>query len=259
LTASLLRAHAGRSSAIVANSTSVAERARQLLPRGPSVHAIYNAVDLDRFRPDGPALDLDALAGMSPLAANGIRVGLVGTFARWKGHEVFLRALAQVRSDTPMRGYIIGDAIYRTDASQHSLDELRGMASRIGLNGNIGFTGHVADVPAALRSLDIVVHASVEPEPFGLVIAEAMACGRPVVVSHAGGAAEIARGGAVFHTPGNATELAERIAQLVSEPALRGALAKSGRAAAAELFSRTRLVEALVPIYESLAGERPKA
>ena len=79
--------------------------------------------------------------------------------------------------------------------------ELREMASRSASDGNVGFTGHVDDVPAALRALDIVVHASVEPEPFGLVIAEAMACGRPLIVSRAGGAAEIAQAGAVFHSP----------------------------------------------------------
>ena len=94
-------------------------------------------------------------------------------------------------------------------------------------------------------SLDVIVHASVEPEPFGLVIAEAMACGRPVIVSRAGGAAEIAQAGAVFHTPGNAGELAERMTQLVNEPTLRGALSKAGRAAAEQLFSRRRLAGGL--------------
>jgi glycosyltransferase involved in cell wall biosynthesis len=129
------------------------------------------------------------------------------------------------------------------------------MATGIGLNGSVGFTGHVPDVAAAMRSLDIVVHASVEPEPFGLVIAEAMACGRPVIVSRSGGAAEIAQAGVVFHTPGNASELAERMSQLAGEPTLRGALSKAGRAAAEQLFSRKRLAEALIPVYESLSPQ----
>ena len=227
-----------------------------MLTAAPSVQAIYNAVDLDRFHPNGPSLDLDALAAMPPLACGGIRIGLVGTFAKWKGHDVFLRALARLRSEVPVRGYVIGDSIYQTDASQYSVSSLREMASSIGLNGNVGFTGQIADVPAALRSLDIIVHASVEPEPFGLVIAEAMACGRPVIVSRAGGAAEIAQAGAVFHTPGNAGELAERMAQLVNEPKLRGTLSKAGRAAAEQLFSRRRLAEALIPVYERVSGHR---
>ncbi len=249
----LLRRHARRSAAVVANSESVAARARQMWSE-PQVHTVYNAVDLDRFHPDGPSLDLDSLAGLPPLERGGVRVGLVATFAKWKGHDVFLQALAQLRSAGPVRGYVIGDSIYQTDASQHSTATLREMASRYGLHRMVGFTGHVDDVPAAIRALDIVVHASVEPEPFGLVIAEAMACGRPVVVSRAGGAAEIARAGALFHTPGAAGELAACIAQLVNEPALRGTLSQAGRAAAEELFSRKRLVDRLVPVYEALAS-----
>ena len=64
---------------------------------GVPVHTIYNSVDLERFNPPGPRADLDALAGLPPLAAAGIRIGLVGTFARWKGHGVFLDALARLR------------------------------------------------------------------------------------------------------------------------------------------------------------------
>jgi glycosyltransferase involved in cell wall biosynthesis len=254
MSAALLRMNAARCSAVVANSASVADHARRLLTSAPSIQPIHNAVDLDRFHPAGPSLDLDALAEMPPLGRGGIRVGLVGTFAKWKGHDVFLRALSQVRADVPFRGYVIGDSIYQTDASQYTISTLRKTAFCLGLNGTVGFTGHIADVPSALRSLDVVVHASVEPEPFGLVIAEAMACGRPVIVSRAGGAAEIAQAGALFHTPGNAEELAQRITQLVNEPTLRGALSKAGRAAAEQLFSRRRLVDALVPLYERLAA-----
>jgi len=90
-------------------------------------------------------------------------------------------------------------------------------------------------------------------EPFGLVVAEAMACGRPLVVSRAGGAAEIARAGALFHAPGNAGELAECLSQLVRDSGLRASLGAAGRRAALHLFGRQRLSDALVPIYESLA------
>ena len=132
-----------------------------------------------------------------------------------------------------MRGYIVGDSIYQTDASQYSRAQLRAQAHALGLGDRVGFTGKVDDVSAVLRSLDIAVHASTEPEPFGLVIAEAMACGRPIVVSRAGGAAEIAQGGAVFHEPGNSAELAECVRGLAGDSARRAALGIDGRAAAA--------------------------
>jgi glycosyltransferase involved in cell wall biosynthesis len=253
LTAALLSSQASRCSTVIANSESVATRTRTLLGARLPVHTIYNAVDLDRFRPDGARADLDSLAGLPPLAANGIRVGLVATLARWKGHEVFLDALAMLRGTACVRGYIIGGPIYQTDASQFSLRELQELAVARGLGDTAGFTGRIDDVPAALRTLDIVVHASVEPEPFGLAIAEAMACGRPVIVSRAGGAAEIAEAGALFHSPGNAGELSRCISQLASDAALRASLGAAGRAAAVRLFGRGRLAESLVPIYESLA------
>jgi glycosyltransferase involved in cell wall biosynthesis len=260
LTAKLLSLDASRCSAVIANSESVAKRTRQLLGPKVPVHTVYNAIDLERFHPDGRRADLDALANLPPLAAGGIRVGLVGTFAKWKGHDVFLKALAMLqRLSRPVgpvclvRGYIIGGPIYETGGSQFSMLELKEIAARLGLAGTVGFTGRIDDVPAAMRALDIVVHASVEPEPFGLVVAEAMACGRPVVVSRAGGAAEIAEAGALFHAPANAGELAECLSQLISDSGLRASLGAAGRLAALHSFGRQRLSDALVPIYESLA------
>jgi glycosyltransferase involved in cell wall biosynthesis len=253
LAAALLRAQAHRCAQVLANSESVAKRARHLLGSAVPVQTLYNSVDLDRFHPEGPALDLDALAGLDSLAPGGLRIGLVGTFARWKGHEVFLEALSRLRAEVPVRGYIIGEPIYETDASQFSLQGLRDHAASLGLGNAVGFTGRVDDVPAALRSLDIVVHASVEPEPFGLVIAEAMACGRPVIASRAGGAAEIAEACALFHQPGNAAELADRMRELAGDAGLRASLAARGREAAVRLFSRKRLSDTLIPIYDTVA------
>jgi glycosyltransferase involved in cell wall biosynthesis len=257
LTAKLLSLEASRCSAVIANSESVARRTRQLLGPKLRVCTVHNSVDLERYSPDGAHADLDALAQMPRLAEGGIRVGLVATFAKWKGHEVFLDALAILQRSNPpvsgVRGYIVGGPIYETAGSQFSLRELKDLAARRGLAGSVGFTGRIDDVPAAMRALDIVVHASVEPEPFGLVVAEAMACGRPVVVSRAGGAAEIAEAGALFHNPGNAGELSDCLLQLMREPDLRASLGAAGRHAALHLFGRRRLSEALVPIYESLA------
>jgi glycosyltransferase involved in cell wall biosynthesis len=238
---------------MLANSESVAAETRARFGAGVPVHTVYNSVDLDRFTPTGPRANLDELAGLPPLSAGGIRVGLVGTFARWKGHSVFLDAIARLRDLSDVRGYIIGGSIYQTDASQYPREELRARAEALGVRDAVGFTGKVDDVPSVMRALDIVVHASTEPEPFGLVIAEAMACARPVIVSRAGGAAEIAQSGALFHEPGDSSELAERVRELASDPARRAALGAQGREAAIRLFSRTRLRETLIPVYEALA------
>src|SRR5436309_2890928 len=102
------------------------------------------------------------------------------------------------------------------------------MADEFGVADRVGFTGFVEDAASALRALDVVVHASTAPEPFGLVIAEASACGRAVVASRAGGVLEIIEEGrdALAHTPGDASELAARITELATDANLRASLGR---------------------------------
>ena len=157
------------------------------------IHAIHNAVDLDRFRPGaGDGSGLDAAAGLAPAPPGTVRIGLVATFARWKGHEVFLDAAARIPAARPCRFYRRGGPIYRS-AGVAVFD---GGAERAAPGpwasaGVWDSPATVADPAAALRALDVVVHASTRPEPFGRVIVEGMACGRAVVAVRDGGAAEL--------------------------------------------------------------------
>jgi glycosyltransferase involved in cell wall biosynthesis len=241
----------------VAVSHSVAaDAARVLGPRVP-VEAVYNAVDLDRFAPgSGEGAWLDARAGL-PLAAPGtIRVGLVATYARWKGHEVFLDAVARLAPARPARFFVVGGPIYKSAGSQYSLDELRAGAEARGLGDRVGFAGHQADPAAVYRALDVVVHASTRPEPFGRVIVEAMACGRAVVASSTGGAAELFTSGlsALGCPPGDPGALADALARLIADPDLRQALGAAGRETAVARFDRARLADTWGRIYDAACG-----
>lgn len=253
MSARLLRWSRPRCSAVIANSTSVADDVRKTLA-GVRVVTVHNAVDLCRFSPSGDRLDLDELAGLDPAEPGTVRIGLVGTFARWKGHETFLNAVARLPRDAPIRAYVVGDAVYETEGSQYSRGELTDLVRRLNIGHRVGFTGFVARPEAALRTLDIVVHASTNPEPFGLVIVEAMASGRPVVVSLTGGAAEIVTDGvnALGHPPGNVERLAARLTELALDPALRARIGRAGRATAERDFDRQRLARELVPLYQSV-------
>jgi glycosyltransferase involved in cell wall biosynthesis len=258
LSSTLLRWMAPWCAAVFANSDSVAGDLRRVLGSRVRVHRVWNAVDLERYSSVGSVLDLDALAGLPPAVGPVTRVGLVATFARWKGHVTFLRALGMLPDSLAVRGYIVGGPVYTTDASQVSLEELRRVTGSEGLAGRVGFVGHVADSAGAMRALDVIVHASTEPEPFGLVIAEGMACGRAVIVSGAGGAREIVRPGvtALVHEPGDAQGLAERIRLLVADGDLRARVAAAARDAAEHAFGRSRMVSEMSPVYRSLVGGR---
>jgi glycosyltransferase involved in cell wall biosynthesis len=257
----LLQLHAARCAAVIANSESVAADVRSVCGPEPETVRIYNAVDLKRYSPgggnsQGGAVDLDALAGLERPTEPAIRIGLVATLAHWKGHAVFLRALAQLPQDLPYRAYVVGGAIYQTENSQRTLEELRELAAQLGIASKTFFTGYVADSAGAIRALDIVVHASTQPEPFGRVIAEGMACGRAVICSAAGGAAELIADGqdALAHSPGDEAGLAARMLELILDPELRGRLGRAGRITAERRFDTSRLAEELVAVYQRVSA-----
>jgi glycosyltransferase involved in cell wall biosynthesis len=251
ITARLLRRLAYRADAIVANSESVLADATAALGPHSSIRRIYNAVDLCAFRPDGPALDLAALSGLTN-DSGCARIGLVATFARWKGQDVFIEAIARLQTRRRIRAYVVGGPVYDTAGSQWSVDELRRQVAARGLSNVVGFTGQVDDVPGALRALDIMVHASTAPEPFGMVIAEGMASGLPVVATRSGGAAELFDDGvtAVGHTAGDATELARQLDELVSNSPRRAKVGAAARVAACQRFAPERMAAEFREVYQ---------
>lgn len=241
----LLRLLSRRCALAIAVSESVAEDARRTLPAVPVI-VVHNSIDLSRFTPEGPALDLDALAGLPPAPVGMLRIGLPATFARWKGQDRFLAALARIdRRD--VRAYIIGGAVYRTAGSQWTRAELETLVRQYGLEGRVGFAGVVQDMPAAYRALDVVVHASTRPEPFGLVIVEAMACGRAVVATPAGGAAELFAPGEHAVSAGSlgAASLADAIGSLLDDERLRQSMGTRARQHAVSSFGQERFSEGL--------------
>jgi glycosyltransferase involved in cell wall biosynthesis len=254
----LLRRYSSDCDLAVANSRSVAGDVKAVCGGRLPVETIYNGVDLKSFSPAGAILDLDALSGLPPAPPETIRVGMLATMARWKGHETFLRAMAQIPNSKPVRGYVVGGPLYQTNGSQHSLSEVELLAKELGVSHRIGFTGFVSQPESAMRALDVVVHASTRPEPFGLVIAEGMACGRAVIVSDGGGAAELVTVGenALSHPPGDADTLAGCIMRLAANAGLRRRLGQRARNTAEHRFDRARLATELVPLYRGVAAAR---
>jgi glycosyltransferase involved in cell wall biosynthesis len=257
----VLRLAGVRAAAAIANSAAVAEDARHVLGRVP-VHPVHNGVDTERFSP-GPSEGgrLDSLAGLPPAPEGTVRLGLVATYARWKGQEVFLQAAARLRALHPshaVRFYVVGSPVYRTPGSQYAEAELRATAHALGLEGQVGFIPFQSEPAPIYRALDGVVHASTRPEPFGMTIVEAMSCARAVVVSAAGGAAELVRSGhdALTFTPGDVEGLAGAMARLVREPELRARLGEEARRSVLARFTRERYAAQVRDVYMKVLGGR---
>ncbi|HSU38931.1 MAG TPA: glycosyltransferase family 4 protein, partial [Polyangiaceae bacterium] len=139
-----------------------------------------------------------------------------------------------------------------------SESELRQLVSELGLADVVGLVPFQQNAAAVYRGLDIVVHPSERPEPFGRTIVEAMATGRAVVVSRAGGAAELFVEGesALGHQPGNPSDLARAVLELARDEALRARLGTAARAEAEARFDRRRLGREVLASYGELLGSR---
>jgi glycosyltransferase involved in cell wall biosynthesis len=253
----LLRTARLTADAVIANSAAVAAHLRRLGAAPRLVHPIPNGIDLVRFAPDGPQAELRAELGWPKHAR---LVGMVGVLARWKGQEVFLRAAAALRQRYPdLRFVVVGSEIYRTAGHGGFTQTLEQLARDLRLGDALAFTGYRHDIPEVLRALDVVVHASIEPEPFGRVIAEAMACARPVVWARGGGADEIVGDSplAALGVPGgDPVALAAGIERALSDPDRARAWATEGHTRVATHFDLGTHVGRVQDLYEMLASAR---
>ena len=187
-----------------------------------------------------------AVPPVGPSGAN-VVIGMVGRLAAWKGQDVFVRAFARAFPDGPERAIIVGGALFGED---DFAAELTTLIADLGLSDRIELTGHVDDVPAELARMHVVVHASVIPEPFGQVVVEAMAAGRPVIASSAGGPAEIIEDGidGLLVRPGDVADLADAMTRLARDSVERDRLGRAARIAV-ERFRPERIGPQVERIY----------
>jgi glycosyltransferase involved in cell wall biosynthesis len=183
------------------------------------------------------------------------RIGILGRISPWKGQDVFLRAFA-LAFPPPSRveACIVGNAQF----NDGPLDaDLKDLSVQLGLGSRVDFRGFRVDVGAELRRLDVLVHASTLPEPFGQVIIEGLAAGVPVIASAAGGPLEIIKDGVegLLFPPGDIRALADRMQLLASDVSLRRRLADSGVLRAAD-FAPERVVKPVNDLYNQLASHR---
>jgi len=262
LTRRLLRWAVSDRVSIIANSRATADDARRCLGDAPGIHVVYNGIDTAEFAPGaGDGRLLDQLAGVPAAADGALRVGLVATYARWKGQDVFIDAAAKALKQMAggARFYVVGGPIYRTAGSQFTRAELEARARDAGVASAIAFVPFQSRPADVYRALDTVVHASTRPEPFGRTIVEAMACGRAVIAASAGGARELFQDGqeALATCPGDVLGLARAICKLAEDRELRARLGAAGRAAAVERFGRERMARQVTEIQVKLGNPSP--
>jgi len=227
--------------AIVAVSHSA--RSRLLVSGAPynRVRVVQNGVLLT---PTAPAFQSD-----------GATVVWCGRLQRWKGAHVFLEAAALVKARHPQaRFWVVGGTLFGKEPEYAT--QLHDQASEPPLEGSVTFTGHVADARPYIAAADVVVHSSISPEPFGLVIAEALAEGTPVVAFDEGGPAEMIESGRSGRliAPGDVEAMAAAIDELLRRPELRARMSEGARQRARH-FGVEAMLRRMQFTYEEVAGD----
>ncbi|MBI3663823.1 MAG: glycosyltransferase family 4 protein [Acidobacteria bacterium] len=234
--------------ALFANSEYTAGILRQLFAGHPAVRVVRHGIDLERHAP-APAQGMAARAALGILPGERV-AGIFGRLQPWKGQHVFLQAAAvpklrETKRELAARFLVVGGSVFGLDRGY--AEELRRQAADAGIAERVLFLGQRSDTNALMNACDVVVHASVEPEPWGLVLAEAMAAGRAVIGAAAGGPLEMIADGrtGMLTPPGDAAALADAMESLFRHPERRRALGEAARKHAEQHFERRRAAAVL--------------
>ena len=214
---------------------------------------MHNFIDFAHY---GSGRDIRRELGLSP---QDFVVVTVAQLSAHKGIQTVVdTARLCIAADSRMRFLIVGAD--NADEPAYAR-EVRRSVETSGLSPYVRFTGARSDVPDILASADVLFHPTLR-ESFGLVIVEAMAAGKPVVASTAGGIPEIMGaigGGGVLVTNPTAEAFASALMQFCGAPDRCKTIGADGRERARQHFSREAVVPKLERIYDELLGLSPRA
>jgi glycosyltransferase involved in cell wall biosynthesis len=210
--------------------------AKSSLPKALPKHVVYNPISLDRF--DKGCSLRDAW----DVPPNSVVVAFLGQIRDIKGVADFIDMAHRI-SDPNARFLIAGECRnpkkFPGSYSEHDLNSLAAGDTRI------RYIGYIDQVENVYHTADIVVAPSRWQEPLGLINLEAGACHKPVVATRVGGIPEAVEDGVngFLVEPGDVANLADRVAQLIADPALRARLGEAGRARVEQQFTLQPICE----------------
>jgi len=215
---------------------------------------IHNGLYINDFTKKYDTADVRNEFGVK---ADEFLIGIVGRIDFWKGHEYFLQAMAELLKQTPnVKGMIIGGFEKNGQVNNNSryFGHLQWLLKSLHLKDKIIFTGYRSDVPRLISALDVVVHASTMREPFGLVVIEGMAAGKPVVATAAGGVLDIIEDGVngLLVPCKDSKAMAKAILQIISDRQKAEKMGLAARVHVREKFTAQQQVKALQKLYDAV-------
>ena len=237
---------------VIANSQATQSAFRQSGGRGDKTTVVYNGIDPAPFEAVDSS-DLEALHEELDCPEPPL-LGVFGRLAPWKGQHVVLEALPDLPE---AHALFVGDTLFRGDESYE--ETLRRTARRLNVADRVHFLGFRDDVPRLMTFVDLVLHTSVAPEPFGRVIVEGMLAGTPVIATRAGGAVEIVQESdtGVLVPPDDSDALSTAVRDLLSNPDRAHSMARAAQSYARRRFSVEHMQRGVRAVIGEVLASQP--
>lgn len=235
---------------VIANSAFTASGAAKVFP-GVSARVVHYPLSLPV--PAGTSRRQELRAELDT-PADAVVIVQVSRLEAWKGQHTLIEALGELRNVPGWHCWIVGGPQRRAEHAY--LASLRRQAAAHGIEDQVRFVGHRDDVRDVLGAADIFCQLNASPEPFGIVLVEALAAGLPVVTAASGGACEVVdESCGELVAPGDSRALARVLGALVADACRRRRLGGHGPARAAGLCDPARQLDAVTVALVS--AERP--
>jgi glycosyltransferase involved in cell wall biosynthesis len=213
------------------------------------IHVVFDCIDLDEFDADVTSNDLKHEYGLE----DGIKAfGIFGRLVEWKGIREFVAAAQKVLAEfSDAKAFIVGGV---SDGSEAYYSEIKTMVCHSRYADKFVLTGYRDDVPALMKLMDVVVHGSLRPEPFGMVIIEAMAMGKPVVAAAGGGPEDIVTDGVTgfLFKAHEKNALPRHIVKLLNDHEMARKMGAAGKERCRRLFDKETAAKEIEKIYNEL-------
>ncbi|MFA4871786.1 MAG: glycosyltransferase family 4 protein [Patescibacteria group bacterium] len=211
--------------------------------------AIPNGIDENIFKPQTKDDGLRQKYNIGLADKVIIFVGGLDQQHYFKGVEILLKAVQDIRGNIKIKLLLVGEG----DLKEH----YKKLALDLGINENVIFTGWIdnADLPKYYSLADIfVLPSTASTESFGIVIAEAQACGLPAVVSNWPGSRETLKDGetGLLIKPGEVNDLSEKLIRLLTDDELKKQMGESAQIRAKGLYSWQKVIQQIDDLYKNL-------
>jgi len=212
------------------------------------IDVLHNPV-ADQFLLDGPSCEQKLRARFGIVKGDFV-IAIFGRVIKWKGQRELVKAFIHAGFDKNVKLMLVGDS--SEGFADTYLDNIKQIAQDHDVGDQLLYTGFIKNVHQIYDIVDVAVHASIEPEPFGLVVIEAMASAVPVIASNLGAPSEVITDGVngLLVDPNDNDGFAFALKRVVTNHRLRSSLTEQGSLTIRDRFLPSNYANKLAEIYQ---------